>query len=261
MSTVPVVTGCVAKGTKQRIKQLVRRVVGESYVGQRLKLRAASRALDRLELSPRRIFDAGSEDATFVYWLADRFPKAAVVGVDIDETAISACRDNRPARYGERVAFLGTSFADLPAASFDLVSAFDVLEHIPDDSGALRDLRRALEPGGTPLVQVPRDQWTDPQGRVTRIPDNDAWRINAGHVRSGYSPEGLRSLVESGGFQVRDIEIWLRRWGAVAHEGYARLEHPRPLRALTLPITDVCAMFDRSRPQDEGNTVWLVATA
>ena len=184
-----------------------------------------------------------------------------MLGVDINDTAISACRDNRPARYGQRVDFFATSFADLPDASFNLVIAFDVLEHIPDDSAALRDLHRALQPGGTLLVHVPCDQCTDRHGRVTRIPDEEAWRINAGHVRSGYSPERLHAIVEAAGFQVSEVDIWLRRWGAVAHEVYARLEHPRPLRALTLPVTDVCALLDRNRPAAEGNTVWLVAKA
>jgi trans-aconitate methyltransferase len=248
-------------GAEQRLKQLVRRLVGEPYVGKRLKLRSAARALDRLSLTPRRILDAGSEDATFVYWLADRFPNSLVLGVDIDEAAILACRENRPARYRSRVDFRATSFAELPEAAFDLVTAFDVLEHISDDFAALRDLHRALEPGGTLLVHVPRDQWTDPRGHVSRIADEDAWRVNAGHVRAGYSPDGLRALVTSAGFEVREVDVWLRRWGAVAHEVYARLEHPRPLRALTIPVTDACAFFDRGRPPDEGNTVWVVATA
>ena len=38
----------------------------------------------------------------------------------------------------------------------DLVTAFDVLEHIEDDAGAVHDLYNALRPGGTLLVHVPR---------------------------------------------------------------------------------------------------------
>lgn len=250
-----------SEGTKQRVKQVVRRIVGEPYVGKRLKLRSAARALDRLSLSPGRILDAGCEDATFVYWLADRFPSANVVGVDIDDRIISACRKSRPARYRERVDFLDAQFADLPDATFDLVSAFDVLEHITNDVDALCQLHRALRPGGTLLVHVPRDQWTDRHGAVNRISDEEAWRINPGHVRAGYSPERLAALVESAGFEVQEVDLWLRRWGAVAHEVYARLEHPRSLRALSIPVTDVCSLLDRSRPREEGNTVWLVATA
>jgi glycosyltransferase involved in cell wall biosynthesis/SAM-dependent methyltransferase len=246
---------------KQYFKQQIRRLVGDPYVGKRLKLRSASRALDHLNLSPRQILDAGCEDATFVYWLADRFPTAEVVGVDIDGIAISACKGNLPCRYRARVEFLAASFADLPDSSFDLVTVFDVLEHITDDVGALRHLHRALRPGGTLLVHVPRDQWTDYHGCVTRIRDEDAWKVNPGHVRAGYSPARLHALVESAGFQVDETELWLRRWGALAHRVYSRLEHPRPLRAITIPVTDACAILDRFRPPEEGNTVWLVGTA
>lgn len=91
------------------------------------------------------------------------------------------------------------------------------------------------------------------------MPDSEAWRINAGHVRQGYSPHGLRDLVEGAGFEVRAVDTWLRRWGVTAHEVYQRLERPAALRVLTLPITDIAARMDRRRPPSEGNTVWLQA--
>jgi SAM-dependent methyltransferase len=50
---------------------------------------------------------------------------------------------------------------DMPFAedSFDLAVCLDVIEHLPDDRGALRELRRVLAPGGTLLVTVPAYQW------------------------------------------------------------------------------------------------------
>jgi SAM-dependent methyltransferase len=45
-------------------------------------------------------------------------------------------------------------FAD---REFDLVLCLHVLEHIPDDLGAMRELHRVLKPGGTALAQVPID--------------------------------------------------------------------------------------------------------
>lgn len=44
-------------------------------------------------------------------------------------------------------------FAD---SSFDRVIAAEVLEHIPDDAGAMKELTRVLKPGGTMAVTVPR---------------------------------------------------------------------------------------------------------
>jgi SAM-dependent methyltransferase len=43
----------------------------------------------------------------------------------------------------------------LPLASFDCLLAFEVLEHIEDDAGALRDWLRYLRPGGRVLLSVP----------------------------------------------------------------------------------------------------------
>jgi SAM-dependent methyltransferase len=43
--------------------------------------------------------------------------------------------------------------------SFDIVGAFDVLEHIDDDVEVLRGLRRALRPGGFLLLTVPQHPW------------------------------------------------------------------------------------------------------
>ena len=43
-----------------------------------------------------------------------------------------------------------------PDASFDRVICSEVLEHIPDDVAAMRELARVLRPGGTMAITVPR---------------------------------------------------------------------------------------------------------
>jgi SAM-dependent methyltransferase len=254
---VGVLTGPGA--VKQRMKQALRRTVGEPYVGKRLKLRMVGRELNGLQLKPTSILDAGAEDATFVYWLADQFPRASVLATDIDAAAIAACEATRPRRYGDRVMFRVGTFDTLPTESFDLVTAFDVLEHIEDDEGALRDLHRSMRPGGSLLVHVPRDRWRRTDGGIERVPDDEAWRVNSGHVRFGYSPQGLGELVTIAGFDVVDVQTWVRAWGVRAHSFYSRLERYVPLRLATIPFTDLAAMLDRRRPADEGNTVWLLA--
>ncbi|MDQ4039103.1 MAG: class I SAM-dependent methyltransferase [Actinomycetota bacterium] len=244
---------------KQHTKQAVRRAIGEPYVGKRLKMRRLNAEMPKLGLLPRNILDAGAEDATFVYWLADRYPEANVTAVDMDAAAVAACIAARPRKYQHRVTFRVGYFADLEPRSFDLITAFDVLEHIVDDKAAVGELVRALEPGGHLLVHVPRDRWLTRSGRVHAVPDADAWRINAGHVRQGYSPERMRALLEDSGLTVLEVSAWLGRWGTLAHEFYARVETPIALRLLSLPVTDACAALDRRAGTPEGNTIYARA--
>ena len=72
---------------------------------------------------------------------------------------------------------LALPFAD---ATFDRVIASEVLEHIPDDTSAMRELARVLKPGGAMAVTVPRcvpeavnwvlsDEYHDTPGGHVRI--------------------------------------------------------------------------------------------
>jgi SAM-dependent methyltransferase len=67
-----------------------------------------------------------------------------------------------------------------PDGTFDRVIASEVLEHIPDDVSAMRELARVLRPGGTMAVTVPRcgpeainwalsDEYHDTPGGHVRI--------------------------------------------------------------------------------------------
>jgi len=43
--------------------------------------------------------------------------------------------------------------------SYDLVALLDVLEHVPDDMGSLKEIRKLLRPGGVLLLTVPANKW------------------------------------------------------------------------------------------------------
>jgi hypothetical protein len=109
------------------------------------------------------------------------------------------------------------------------------------------------------IVHVPDRTFTDHRGHVHTGTDDMAWTINPGHVRVGYTIDEMRSLLEGAGLEIEQLEHWNRRASAWAVAAYNRLEHPAPVRVLTLPITDVCAVLDRRRPADEGNTVFAMA--
>lgn len=76
-----------------------------------------------------------------------------VVGVEPQGPGLDACRAD--GLGPERVA-VGTATAlPFPAERFDLVTAFDVLEHLDDDAAGLREMRRVLRPAGHIFVTVP----------------------------------------------------------------------------------------------------------
>lgn len=81
-------------------------------------------------------------------------------------------------------------------SGIDLVVAFDVLEHIDDDTGVVAHLRRALRPGGTLLVAVPAGMrnWSAHDEAV-------------GHVRR-YERGPLHDLLTGGGFEVEQLRSW-----------------------------------------------------
>ena len=45
------------------------------------------------------------------------------------------------------------------AGSYDLIALLDVLEHVPDDLGSLKAIRRLLKPGGALVLTVPANKW------------------------------------------------------------------------------------------------------
>lgn len=76
---------------------------------------------------------------------------------------------------------------ELPDASFDAVFCNHVLEHIPDDRAAMRELRRVLAPGGWAVLQTPLDParehtyedaaLTTPEARLRAFGQTDHVRI------------------------------------------------------------------------------------
>jgi 2-polyprenyl-3-methyl-5-hydroxy-6-metoxy-1,4-benzoquinol methylase len=77
-----------------------------------------------------------------------------VGGVDVSPLAIEAARERA---IDGRPEFIQTSGFELPfpAATFDLVTSFQVLEHVPDATAFLRELARVLRPDGIMILATP----------------------------------------------------------------------------------------------------------
>lgn len=118
------------------------------FVGRRFIVGALLRRFWRPPDNPPLILDLGcGTGGTFP--LLRRF--GTVVGLDASLTALRFAY-----RRGKTTLVLGDG-QHLPfaSASFDLVAVLDVLEHLDDDEGALREIFRVLKKGGAVVFTVP----------------------------------------------------------------------------------------------------------
>jgi len=125
----------------------------------------------------QRLLDVGSADGPSVGWVTAPHK----VSLDLDPRGL------RPPD-GVCGSLLALPFAD---ASFEAITAFDVIEHCEPEADALRELHRVLEPGGRLLVSVPAYQWA--------WSDHD---VANGHHRR-YTRRRAETAVEAVGFEVR----------------------------------------------------------
>jgi SAM-dependent methyltransferase len=86
-----------------------------------------------------------------------------------------------------------------PDASFDVVMASEVLEHIPDDDVAMAEIARVVRPGGRVAVTVPR-WWPE---RVCWALSREYHDVAGGHVRI-YRGDELEERLSVAGLQARD---------------------------------------------------------
>ena len=134
----------------------------------------------------------------------------------------------------------------IPDRSFDMVCAFEVLEHVEDDDEALRTWLRWLSPGGHLVISVPAHPHRfGPCDRAV------------GHCRR-YSRESLVGVLADAGLEVLAIETWgmpmgylleglrnllvrLHRGAEVGTEGSGRLFQPTRttglINAIALPAS------------------------
>lgn len=184
------------------------------FVGRReLFLRLLDRHLGP-DAGGRRVLDVGCGTGTMLGHLA-RYGSAE--GIDASEEAVAFCHERGLDRV-RRAEGVPLPFDD---ASFDLVTALDVIEHADDDGELLRELRRVAKPGGTLLVSVPAFMFLwGPQDEIS-------------HHRRRYTRPRLREAVSAAGWTPRRLSYFNTfLFPPIAAVRVLRRERPeRPLRS------------------------------
>jgi len=128
-----------------------------------------------LHVAPEPSLTAKFEAAPNIEYISsDLDPKAAMIQMDITDI-------------------------HLPDNSFDVIYCSHVLEHVPDDRKAMRELARVLRPNGWAILAVPffRKDKTFEDPSITSEADRDRVYGQSDHVRA-YGPDFVDRLRESG---------------------------------------------------------------
>ena len=136
-----------------------------------------------VDKSRPRILDVGCGTGANLELLA-RFGKAE--GVDISADALAFCHERGLSNVQQSTAEK-LPFED---ASFDLVTALDVIEHLDDDVAGLSEIRRVVAPGGHVLLFVPAFMFL--------------WGVqdDVSNHRRRYTLPELKRVVREAGFEI-----------------------------------------------------------
>jgi SAM-dependent methyltransferase len=142
-------------------------------------------------IKPCRVLDIGCGPGALIFELAARGYLA--FGVDRSQKALELGRNLQSQSSRMK---LQSELDPQWMGTFDLLLSFEVIEHIPDDVGALREWRRYLRMGGKLILSTPAHQH--------RWNAADEW---AGHVRR-YERDELVRTIESAGFKIETVETF-----------------------------------------------------
>lgn len=134
----------------------------------------------------RSLLEVGCGTGFVLSGIAGAFPQISLVGSEIFTAGLAVASQRVP-----RAKLVQMDARRIPyVEEFDVVSAFDVIEHIKEDELVLQNLYRAVKPGGGCLITVPQHKWL-------WSPVDD----KACHQRR-YGARELHEKIEAAGFRI-----------------------------------------------------------
>ncbi|MCA9970173.1 MAG: class I SAM-dependent methyltransferase [Anaerolineales bacterium] len=209
-----------------------------------LRDHAIGRFCDRISRrrpTPGRLLDVGCATGRFLYAMGQRGWQ--VQGVEPTAHAARQARQD----FGLDVAECLLEEAAYSAASFDVVTLWDVLEHVEDPKATLAEVARILKPGGLAVFSVPNPDsvearlfggcwigWDRPR-HLALIPP----RLVAPYLAAaGLALAGIESFNGRLRLTLLSLEFWFKQRGVP--EGRWRpwltLAYSMPFRLATWPV-------------------------
>lgn len=144
----------------------------------------------------KRVLDIGSGVGTLDFYLASK--GKSVTGIELSKGAVEvANKSARALNLRKSTKFIrGNFLKETLKDKYDLVICSEVLEHLTDDSGALRKISNLVQKEGFIILTVP-----SVNAPLYKMGLADKFDKRVGHKRR-YSYRELKRLVENNGFKV-----------------------------------------------------------
>jgi SAM-dependent methyltransferase len=192
-----------------------------------------------------------AEMAAIHYYLARKYSRAKVIGIELKVELIENCRTIASRLKLRNLSFVqGDLAAYRPMNYFDLICCIDVLEHIEDDEKVLSIFHGALRENGELLLHVPV------RGHLQKHYFRDcAAMTTEDHVRDGYYQEEIVAKLRTSGFAIKELRYTFGWFGSLSSELSRKLERAGPWRTLLklflFPLLITLAYLDTLSPNHD----------
>lgn len=134
--------------------------------------------------------DLGADNGVISYLL--RSGGGSWTSADLTHETVSAISG----MVGDRVHLLNGHALPFNSGSFDMIVVVDMLEHVENDTGLMREIGRCLLPGGKVIMSVPAlKKFSLLRSLRNIIGLTDKWH---GHVHHGYTRSSLEAILPKG---------------------------------------------------------------
>jgi SAM-dependent methyltransferase len=159
--------------------------------------------LCQARLSGRKLLDVGAGTGDFATLAREAGWEATALELNLES-------GEKMRQAGIQVIVKPLELNDLPSRSFDLISLWEVLEHLAEPKAVLTEIGRLLKPEGLALILVP-----NAASLVTRILHEKSNTFGGHSHLNHFSPSSLRLLMERSGFRLEEMETVLTELGTI----------------------------------------------
>jgi 2-polyprenyl-3-methyl-5-hydroxy-6-metoxy-1,4-benzoquinol methylase len=163
-------------------------------------------------LSGRKVLDIGTGTGSFIRLASERGWETTALELNVESV-------ENLLKAGMRIIVKPLEMSDLPSHSFDLVSLWEVLEHLADPRVVLAESRRLLTADGLILLLVP-----NAGSLVTKVLHEKSNTFGGHSHLNHFNLKSLTTLLTSLNFEIVELETVITELGTI--NNYLNFEDP-----------------------------------